>query len=96
MLLHRMNYLRKETNLTGGFMEPLVLFGAGLVVYCGYLAFMDEVADMKRSFAKSGAKSRRKVTGKEKRSARNVPASGAGYAGNRGYDCGRLLATQVR
>jgi len=22
-------------------MEPLVIFGAGLVVYCGYLAFLD-------------------------------------------------------
>jgi hypothetical protein len=85
-----------ETNLTGGFMEPLVLFGAGLVVYCGYLAIMDEVAAMKRSFAKSGEKSRRKNTGKEKCLARNVPARGAAYAGSRGYDCGRLLATQVR
>ena len=77
-------------------MEPLVLFGAGLVVYCGYLAFMDEVADMKRSFAKSGVKCRRKHTWKAKRSVRKVPDCGAGYAGNRGYDCSRLLATQVR
>jgi len=74
-------------------MEPLVLFGAGLVIYCGYLAFLDEVADMKRNFAKSGVKSRRKDTGKVKRSTRNVPDSGKGYAGNRGYDCSRLLAT---
>ncbi len=22
-------------------MEPLVIFGAGLVIYCGYLAFLD-------------------------------------------------------
>lgn len=85
-----------EKDLTGGVMEPLVLFGAGLVIYCGYLAFMDEVADVKRSFAKSGAKNRRKIIGKEKRLARNVPAGGAAYAGNRGYDCGRLVATQVR
>ena len=49
-------------------MEPLVLFGAGMVVYCGYLAIMDEVADMKRSFAKSGVKSRRKAIGRGKRS----------------------------
>ena len=77
-------------------MEPLVLFGAGLVIYCGYLAFMDEVADMKRSFAKSGVKSRRKDTGRGKRSIRKVPAFSAGYAGNRGYVCSRRLATQVR
>ena len=24
-------------------MEPLVIFGAGLVMYCGYLAIMDEM-----------------------------------------------------
>lgn len=76
-------------------MEPLVLFGAGLAVYCGYLAFMDEVADIKRSLAKSGVKSRRKDSGKGKRSARNVPDCGAVYAGNSGYDCSRLVATQV-
>ena len=77
-------------------MEPLVLFGAGLVIYCGYLAFMDEVADMKRSFAKSGVKSRRKLPGKGKRFVRKVPDFGSGYAGNRGYVCSRRLATQVR
>jgi hypothetical protein len=76
-------------------MEPLVLFGAGLVVYCGYLAFMDEVADMKRSFAKCGVKNRRKDTVKVKSSALKVPDCGAVYAGSRRYDCSRLLTTQV-
>jgi hypothetical protein len=91
----RVRYAVTENELKGGFMEPLVLFGAGLVVYCGYLAFMDEVADMKRSFAKNGVKCRRKDTGKGNRSARNVPDCSAGYAGNRGYGCSRLLAPQV-
>lgn len=27
-------------------MEPLVIFGAGLVMYCGYLAIMDEMRDL--------------------------------------------------
>jgi len=72
-------------------MEPLVLFGAGLVVYCGYLAVMDEIADVKRSLAKSGVKRRQKAAVKGKRATRNPVGSGAG----KGYDCGRLQTSQV-
>jgi hypothetical protein len=32
-------------------MEPLVIFGAGLVVYCGYLSIMDEIRVLKKSYA---------------------------------------------
>jgi hypothetical protein len=72
-------------------MEPLVLFGAGLVVYCGYLAVMDEVTDLKRSLARSGVKRRQKAAVKGKRAARNFMGCGAG----KGYDCSRLQTSQV-
>jgi hypothetical protein len=72
-------------------MEPLVLFGAGLVVYCGYLAVMDEVADLKRCLAKNGVKRRQKDAVKGKRATRNIMGSGAG----KGYNCGRLQTSQV-
>ena len=39
-------------------MEPLVVFGGGLVVYCGYLALMDEIDDIRRWYAKRTASSR--------------------------------------
>jgi hypothetical protein len=35
-------------------MEPIVLFGAGVVGYCGYLAFRDFLADMGWHKAKQG------------------------------------------
>ncbi|GFE56874.1 hypothetical protein AOG1_07530 [Geobacter sp. AOG1] len=33
-------------------MEPIVVFGAGLVLYCGYLAAMDTWRDWRRSRVK--------------------------------------------
>ncbi|HTP66536.1 MAG TPA: hypothetical protein VMJ66_14175 [Geobacteraceae bacterium] len=32
-------------------MEPMVIFGAGLVIYCGYIAVVDAVSDLQRGKA---------------------------------------------
>ncbi len=44
-------------------MEPIVIFSAGLVVFCGYIALVDAVNDMKRSRAavKKGAVEKRRL-----------------------------------
>ncbi len=78
-------------------MEPLVVFGAGLVIYCGYLAAMDEIRDLKRCWAKRRASCGAGTTKVAKKTARPVPARGVAFAGNpacgRG---GRLLVPQLR
>lgn len=56
-------------------MEPLVLFGVGLVVYCGYLALLDEIQDFRRSYAKSRAKCGRKAMERGKRTVRAASSS---------------------
>lgn len=78
-------------------MEPLVVFGAGLVIYCGYLAVMDEIRDAKRCFAKRKAPCGTGAARPSRKPARPVAAKGAAYGGNSGYACGgRLLAPQAR
>lgn len=49
-------------------MEPLVIFGAGLVVYCGYLSLMDEISAWKKSHARQRVTERKKTA----KAARNV------------------------
>ena len=51
-------------------MEPIVVFGAGLVLYCGYLAAVDTWRDWRRSRVKVRAaiKSAVKVTSHRRRS----------------------------
>jgi hypothetical protein len=77
-------------------MEPLVLFGAGLVFYCGYLAFVDEMSDIRRNFAKNGVRCRRKTAAREKSPVRKTPGQRGRYTENRAYACGRLQAMQLR
>ncbi|HKZ17887.1 MAG TPA: hypothetical protein VJ161_10550 [Geobacteraceae bacterium] len=80
-------------------MEPLVVFGGGLVVYCGYLALMDEICDIKRWYAKRTASSRRRsAASRAMRSvARAVSGRDGGYEGNTRCACaGRLPAPMPR
>ncbi len=81
----------------GGNMEPLVIFGAGLVIYCGYLAAIDEMRDLKRFFAKLRAACGTKTAKAAKKNARPVAARGGAYSGNPAYARGgRLLVSQAR
>ena len=41
-------------------MEPLVVFSVGLVVYCGYMSFLDAVRDRERSCAGKTEKAKEK------------------------------------
>lgn len=78
-------------------MEPLVVFGAGLVIYCGYLAVMDEIRDAKRCYAKRKAPCGARAAKAARKSARPVVAKDEVYAGNSGYARGgRLLVSQAR
>jgi hypothetical protein len=36
-------------------MEPLVVFGAGLVAYCGWLAILDEIRVLKKWYERRAA-----------------------------------------
>lgn len=57
-------------------MEPLVVFGAGLVAYCGWLAVLDEIQALKKWHARQvAARSRRART-----SVRSVPRKGKAAA----------------
>ncbi len=51
-------------------MEPIVVFGAGLVLYCGYLAAVDTWRDRRRSRVKvrAAVKEAVKVTSHRRRS----------------------------
>lgn len=81
----------------GGTMEPLVVFGAGLVIYCGYLAAIDEIRDLKKCCAKRRASCRAGTAKVAKKAARPVAARGGAYAGNSAYSRGgRLLVPQAR
>ncbi len=45
-------------------MEPMVIFSAGLVVFCGYIALMDAAHDQRRSraaIAKKEAAEKRRI-----------------------------------
>ncbi len=77
-------------------MEPLVLFAAGLVVYCGYLALIDEIRDFRSSFAKDGAKCRRKISAAVRRAARPARIQGEGKGRCADGVFGRLQVTQAR
>jgi hypothetical protein len=74
-------------------MEPLVVFGAGLVVYCGYLAIKDEICDFNRWYAKRTASARKKnaATRAVRRVARAVSGRDRVYEGNRRCACGGRL-----
>ncbi|RQW85158.1 MAG: hypothetical protein EHM79_12400 [Geobacter sp.] len=53
-------------------MEPLVIFSAGLVVYCGYLAILDStktwrVSCMETATKRAPAKKRHAVSGRQRR-----------------------------
>lgn len=53
-------------------MEPLVIFSAGLVVYCGYLAILDStktwrVCRMETAAKRAPAKKRHAVSGRQRR-----------------------------
>jgi len=85
-----------ETGI-GGNMEPLVIFGAGLVIYCGYLAAIDEIRDFKRCYSRHKASRGTRMAKSAKNHARPVAAKGGAYAGNPAYARGgRLLAAQAR
>ena len=52
-------------------MEPLVIFGAGLVVYCGYLALLDsckawKICRSKCAVKRAPAKKRQTATGRQR------------------------------
>ncbi len=78
-------------------MEPLVVFGAGLVIYCGYVAAIDEIRLFKRCYAKHRASCRIRTARAVKKPARPVAARSRAAAGNPGYARGcRLLVPQAR
>jgi hypothetical protein len=58
-------------------MEPLVIFGAGLVIYCGYLAILDEMRDLAylRECLKNKIARKRKILKASKVSRINRPLS---------------------
>ncbi|MBP1752872.1 MAG: hypothetical protein H6Q57_1708 [Geobacteraceae bacterium] len=58
-------------------MEPLVIFGAGLVMYCGYLAILDEMRDLAflRECLKNKMERKRKLLKASKVSRTNRPLS---------------------
>ena len=58
-------------------MEPLVIFGAGLVMYCGYLAILDEMRDLAflRECLKNKMARKRKLLKASKVSRTNRPLS---------------------
>jgi hypothetical protein len=74
-------------------MEPLVVFGVGLVVYCGYLAIREDIGDFKRWYAKrtASSKSRNAASQAVRKVARLVSAEGRGYERNRRCSCGGRL-----
>jgi hypothetical protein len=75
-------------------MEPLVLFGVGLVVYCGYLALQDEICDIRRSHAKSRAKCGRKAMERGKCTGRTASSSRFEVKDSRIEDRGSRLKIQ--
>ncbi len=78
-------------------MEPLVVFGAGLVIYCGYLAALDEIRVFKRCYAKRRTLCSTRASKTAKGRVRPVAAKGAACAGSSGYTCGgRLLVSEIR
>ncbi len=80
-------------------MEPLVIFGAGLVMYCGYLAVMDEINDVRGWCAKRAQTRKSKTQAARSARAATRPVSGKdrGYERTGGYACsGALPAPQAR
>jgi hypothetical protein len=78
-------------------MEPLVIFGAGLVIYCGYLAAVDEISDFKKCYAKRKASCGNRTARAARKNARPIAARGGAYEGNSAYARGgRLLVPQAR
>jgi hypothetical protein len=74
-------------------MEPMVIFSAGLVMYCGYIALVDVVRDGwcgKVKAERSDRKKRRTRAAKER-----VIAAAAGRGGGGGGHWPRPLAGSV-
>ncbi len=78
-------------------MEPLVIFGAGLVVYCGYLAIVDEIQVLKKSYAIRQIAIRKKSRNSARETVKPVTENIRHYKGNRRYaGNGSLLAQHLR
>lgn len=78
-------------------MEPLVIFGAGLVVYCGYLAAADEIRDIKRWYARHRALCNGKAARTVRNRVRAISDRNRRPRHDRGYACtGSMLASQAR
>lgn len=59
-------------------MEPIVVFGAGLVLYCGFLAVVDAARDAGRGRAKAAIPSRNRLRPALRRSSCAVPGRADG------------------
>ncbi len=78
-------------------MEPLVIFGAGLVVYCGYLSIVDEIRVWKKSYARLRIPDRKKTAKSSRKAAVPFFARGHKNGADRRYTVGNgLLAQHMR
>lgn len=64
-------------------MEPMVIFSAGLVVFCGYIALVDAIHDrqISRVVAKKEAAGKRRIRTKGRRLIFSVPRREGGGGG---------------
>jgi hypothetical protein len=72
-------------------MEPLVIFGAGLVAYCGYLAIMDEIRVLKKSQVRNHISFRNKSLKRVRTAITPLTANNRQYKANRRYAGGGEL-----
>ncbi len=78
-------------------MEPLVIFGAGLVVYCGYLSIADEIRVWKKSYARQRIADRKKTAKAARKAAVTFFAREHKNGADRRYTVGSgLLAQHMR
>jgi hypothetical protein len=78
-------------------MEPLVIFGAGLVVYCGYLSIVDEIRVLKKSYARRRVSNWKKSAKSARKAITPLTTNERHYKGNRRYaGNGGLLAQHLR
>ncbi len=78
-------------------MEPLVIFGAGLVVYCGYLTIMDEIRAWKKGEARQRISVRKTTVKTARHAALPLFERGRKNVANRGYTVSNgLLAQHLR
>ncbi len=78
-------------------MEPLVIFGAGLVIYCGYLSIMDEIRAWKKSDARQRIPDRKTSVKTARHAAIPLFERGNKNGANRGYTVSNgLLAQHLR